>query len=45
MLEPAAAHVAATEVIVGMAGVTNIAELLNDPLAPDVQVALPDVTV
>ena len=45
MLEPAAAHVAATEVIVGMAGVANIAALLNVAEATEVQVALPDVTV
>ena len=44
-LEPAAEHVAATDVIVGIAGVTNIAALLNIALATEVQEPLLAVTV
>ena len=42
---PSEEHVGAVVVIVGTAGVTNIAALLNEVDADEVHVALPDVTV
>ena len=45
MLISAAEHVAAVEVIVGTAGVANIAAFVNVALAADVQVPIPEVTV
>jgi hypothetical protein len=42
---PAAEQVAATEVMVGVAGVVNCAALLKDEDAPDVQVPFPALTV
>jgi hypothetical protein len=45
VLVPLAAQVGAVLVIVGIAGVINVAALLNDADCEEVHVALPDVTV
>ena len=45
VLVPAAEQVAGDDVIVGVAGVANIAALLNDADAAEVQLPLFEVTV
>ena len=45
VLVPADEQLAATDVILGTAGVTNCAALLNEPDATEVQIPFPEVTV